>query len=266
VATKGTNAPDAAAWAAALNHRPAYKLGLAEYHAVYEVKERGMKKWLAKARTDWIAAGCPAGGPDFPPLDDAPKMLAWWLAHMEHAPSLKLYTLAGVAPDQEKAPEARSGAPAASTSSEPPHRRTAVDVAAIEGLDLAGAALRQRKLVAAALGAYENALGNSAVPEATVTLLSKRYDEAIERLRKIEDSLTKTEESRGNMVHVNDLRAEIVPLLLTLASSLPAEMSEQLGIDRVRATLFADRWFRHLRASRFLEGVVPTLSPTTAAA
>lgn len=261
VANKGTN-PDEAAWGAALKHRPSYRQEYACYHETYLVKERGVKKWIEKARTDWIAAGCPAGGPDFPPLDDPPKMLTWWLAHMKHAPGDRLMELAG----QTAAPASPASLDKQTAAAPIVSVREAVDVDKLVGLDLAGAAVRQRKLLEAAITGYESALRNPATNDATINLLAKRADDAVERLRKVEDSLAAAEKSRGHLIHINDLRAELAPMLVTLATSLPIELTEQLGIERARAVAFVDRWFRHLRASRFLEGVIPSLTPATAAA
>jgi len=247
-------------WEAALKHRPEYAKDLAEYHDAYGVKARGLKKWIAQARADWIAAGSPTGGPDFPPLDDPPRMLTWWLAHMKHQPSARLLELAGQPTSSAPAGPARSAAAPIVSA------RVAVDVEQLAGLDLASAAARQRRLLEAAIQSYEGALKNPATNDSTLNLLAKRADDAVERLRKVEDSLAAAEKARGHLVHINDLRAELAPMFNTLATSLQSELTEQLAVDRARSTAFVDRWFRHLRASRFLDGIVPPSGPAAAVA
>lgn len=263
--------PDAAAWAAALKHETRYRKALGGYFATFAVKERGLKKWIEKARVDWIAAGCPAGGPEFPPLDEPAKLLAWWQGHMTREPSAILYSLAGqTSPDAEVAhvsvPSDKRGSgepPAPAAAAQP---RTVINVNDLEGVDLASAAAMARKTVAVAWAEYDSAQRDPNSSESTLTMRAKRFDMAVERLRKIEDSVTDAEKKRGYLIHVDVLRAEIAPLLQSLANAIPLALVEQLGMDRARALVVADKLFRDLRGSRFLAGTVPSLTPSTAAA
>ena len=268
MAKKGTN-PDGAAWAAALKHRPNFQKSLGEYFATYQVKERGLKKWIEEARADWITAGCPAGGPDFPPLDDPPRMLAWWLAHKIHQPSAELLALAGksttdlpsaAAPSGSSPPAAPGAGPAGAG------RRASIDISTTSPVDLPGAVLHQRQVLAAAMQEYKAAMLDSDIPESTISLRAKRADDAMERLRTMEASLAKFQRENGDLVHRDNVRDDCAPLFTAMADSLVSELVETFGVPRAQAMHFTDRWFSLLRSSRFFTAVVPSHAPTTAAA
>jgi hypothetical protein len=269
VAKKGTN-PDGAAWAAALKHRPHFQKSLGEYFATYQVKERGLKKWIEEARADWITAGCPTGGPDFPPLDDPPKMLAWWLAHKTHQPSAALLALAGKSAADLAPPPAADGAAATGKppagAAAPRSQRAAINLSTLAPTDLPGAVLHQRQVLAAAMQEYTAAMADPEIPEATISLRAKRADDAMERLRTMESSLAKFQRDNGELVHRDTIRDDCAPLFTAMADSLVSELVETFGLPRAQAMHFTDRWFGLLRASRFFTTVVPSHAPTTAAA
>jgi hypothetical protein len=267
--------PDEAAWAAAKKHEAKFKHSLGAYFVTFAVKERGLKKWIEKARLDWIASGCPAGGPEFPPLDDPPKMLAWWQAHMTREPGPSLYVLAGQSspsvPPPASQPSTAESVPPKDTTPSPPEApaqssRVSIDVNTIGEVDLAAAVALQRKSVGAAWSEYDAAQRDKNTPESTMTLRAKRFDMAVERLRKLEDSLIESDKARGQLVHVDVLRTAIGPMLESIAKAFPNLLVEQLGVERARALMLVDKLFRDLRESNFLVGVAPSLTPSTAAA
>lgn len=250
MADKGTN-PDSAAWAAALKHRPTYQKPLGEYFATYQVKERGLKKWIEESRIDWIAKGCKAGGPDFPPLDDPAKMLDWWLAHKKHAPSPELLALAGKTVEEKSAPAAREKKEHATTGEPTSAKRTAIDLASMDGVDLAGALAQQRKILAASLQEHAAALADETVAESTLTLRAKRVSDAMELLRTIEASLIKQQREAGDLVNLDDVRAELAPLLTNVALAFVEVLRDRLGLPHARARELADDCFRALASTRF---------------
>jgi hypothetical protein len=266
VAKRGTK-PDGAAWSAALKHRPNYEKSLGAYFAAYQVKERGLKKWIEKARRDWIAAGCPEGGPDFPPFDQPPKMLDWWIAHMTHAPGAELYALAGKAagPVSTQAPAAATS-PQSSASPAAPATRVAIHLGTTAPTNLEGAVVHQRQVLSAAMEEHRAALADTTASEATITLRAKRVDDAMERLRTMESTLAKYQRENGDLVHRDAVRDDLAPLLSAMADSLVASLIETFGTPRAQATHFVDQWFGALRDSRFAGSVVPSHAPTTAAA
>ncbi len=263
---KGTKNPDAAAWAAALKHRPSYSKSLADYSATFGVKERGMKKWIERARELWIAHGCPVGGPDFPPLDEPARMLAWWQANMTNTPSTKLLELAGTSPDALAAQKATAKAASAPPAEASPPSRAAVNIDDYQSMSFAEAVRRQGRYVAAAMFAYDTAAAKG-VPVSELTLLAKERDNALDQLRTCQRDFDKAEIERGERVHLTDLREELAPLLSHLASSFIELLVSRVGLPRARARALADEWFADLRASRFAADATPAPAvPSTAAA
>jgi len=56
--------------------RSAYPEKLAVYARIFAHDERSVKRWIKRGREA-------IGGPDLPPLQDPPKMLAWWAKHFD---------------------------------------------------------------------------------------------------------------------------------------------------------------------------------------
>lgn len=263
--------PDAAAWAAAKKHEAKYKKPLVAYFSSFAVKERGLKKWIEKARTDWISAGCPAGGPEFPPFDEPERVLAWWLAHMTRPPSSTLLELAGKSPPPPAAipqgkPPATPSPPAADNPPPPaPPPRAAINIESYQPLAFVDAVQRQGRYVAAAMAAYDAALARGGASAAELNLLAKERDSALEKLRTCQRDFDAAEIERGDRVHLNDLKSELAPLFAHLATSFVELLTSRLGLPRARARTLADEWFADLRASRFAGGAAPPSNESAAA-
>lgn len=263
--------PDAAAWAAAKKHATKYKRAMDAYFPVFEVKERGLKKWVEKARVDWIATGCPAGGPEFPPLDDPPKVLAWWMAHMVRPPAPRLFELAGqAAPAAEvqaqpaTAAEKKTTPPPEAPLPPPPPPRAAINIADYASISFADAVQRQGRYVAAAMDAYEKALSRGGASGAELAQLAKARDSALETLRTCQRDFDQAEIARGDRVHLKDLQAELAPIFAHLGTSLVELLTARIGLPRARARILADEWFATLRDCRFTASAAPPPIETAA--
>lgn len=255
---KGTT-PDAVAWSAAKKFRPSYAKDLREYSDI--ACEKALKNWVRRARENWIAAGCPSGGPSFPPLDDPAKLLEWRVANMSYAPSAKTYQQAAAG----SAPSAAEKEPPATP---PPlvHQRAPVHIADFAPMGFIEAVERQGRYVAATMAAYDAALARPGVTSAELNTLGKERDNALATLRACQGDLEKAERESGDRPHLNDLRAELAALLGQLALSFVDLLVDRIGIPRSRARELADEWFRELAASRFAHTPSSSQAPAPVAA
>lgn len=253
VSTKGTN-PDEAAWAAALKHEPKYQRRLREYADTVGVKERGLKKWIEKARLNWIAAGCPAGGPAFPPLDDPAKLLEWRMAHMSNA-SAKTHAAAASASSAAPGatPPPAGAAPGDAPPPPPPQTRAPIDLANTPRTTFRDAVANQERRVTAINAAYEKALASGTATTAELALLSKELDSAVTTLRQCQTELNKADLELGDRPHLSDIRATLAPLLHDLGVNLLEFLVERIGLPRARARELTDELFRDLHAHQFAQ-------------
>lgn len=263
---KGTTI-DAAAWQAALQYRPAFKRPhLREYAEVGS--ERGLKNWIHRARVNWIAAGCPAGGPNFPPLDEPAKLLEWRLAHTDYQPRKKIYDLAsGSAAASTSEPTGTGIAPA----SPPPSAGSGtveplVDIADVQPTDLAAAIDRQGRYVTIAMDALDAARRRPGVTAAELNTRQKTYDSAVAALRENQKSLAAAEDALGERPSLTDLRAELAPMLGAIALAFVELLTDRLGLPRDRARTLADECFAGLTSSRFGTTAPALAAPAPASA
>lgn len=208
------------------------------YCTVYGYSVRAIKGWLATGR----AAN------DMPPLDDPAAMAGWWTRHFEHRVPDRILGAAKVPekPTEKKQDDAKPAA-------EPPNYRQAIgSVDDVEGMTLESMMARMRKVIAVNQKTYEKALEDKNVDEATLTLLSRRVDHAVERLRKLETSHIENQKKSGEMVSRTQLASEVTPVLASMSSSLVSRLMEVFNLDRAKALAFADEWFTQLRSTRFL--------------
>lgn len=103
----------------------------------------------------------------------------------------------------------------------------------------------------AELDALDAARRNANTSEATISMLAKRADAAVERLRKISDSRASAEKERGQLVHIDDLRAELGPILIAITRNLSHKIFTYYGGEIAKAERLVDESFREMRACRF---------------
>ena len=176
--------------------RPAYARELHEYEGTFETKIRQLCRWIATG----IAAGEP------PPLDDPPKMAAWWTRHMKHRVPAKIAALAVSTPPPAPAP----------TPTVDPHSATAaalgMDIKAVRLADDAGPAVQQAfTLVCAAFVKIEAAYTRG--DDASIRLWMPRWKEAIDAFRRQQKDDIASRKILGLVIDRAGVEADILQAL-----------------------------------------------------
>lgn len=210
----------------------------------------------------WAALGKKAGDPC--PLDDLAQLPAWWGRNMSYAISAALLAIC-----TGESPAAAPGAPPAAAGPPPP--------AGPPGTPTPGAAVPRASINVndlAAIGLHENLNRLSRIHHANIELLEKAFSGSSENeltlrqrnvqasgrmLKDAQQAFDAYQESRGELAPVAEVKADLQRVHTAMAQSL-VSLLVGLGIARDRATTIADRWFRHLRESRFAADTLPDLS------
>ncbi len=242
--------------------RTKYGRRLEEYAAQLGVGLRTVKRWVALGRE----AGDPC------PLDDLAKLPEWYGRRLSYGiPSDLLAACVG------------QSTPTAAAASSPPQPDPVTPAGATGATPPAGAAATAPQLPArasinvhdlAAIGLHENLQRLSRIHHANIELLEKAFAGSSESdlslrqrnvqasgrmLKDAQQAYDAYQASRGELAPVADVKADLQRVHTAMAQSL-VSLLVGLGINRERATGVADRWFRHLRESRFAADTVPDLS------
>lgn len=231
---------------------------LAHYAKQYGASIRSIKGWLAKGRAKQ----------DPTPFDDPVKLAEWWGRHFEIKVPEKILSVARQgAPAAVPPPVVRTelpgklvsfpapGAASIPAAAQPPqvnYRVDRTDLEAVVGLDMAGVIDRLKRILTVNTEAYEKALCDPNADESKLTLLARRCDTCIERLRKMETGLIENRKKSGELVERSQLASEVAPVFEAMTSSLVTAVQSEFHCDREKAMAFADAWFERLRGSRFL--------------
>lgn len=196
----------------------------------------------------WLAIGREAKDPC--PLDEPAKVLAWWSRRMSHKVPDYLSAWAGRARPATPAtpPPASPGASAASATP-PPATRASIDLAQLAGHGLERAVQIQRQAVEAAAKLLGDAYLNP--NDEALSNYQRRYDEAVDQLRKAEDSLLRLQKARGDLAPRAEFRSELVTLLLGLRGMMRRRAD---NICATMAPLLTPEQLGHLRAAIVAEG------------
>ena len=228
--------------------RAKYNRPLGEFAALYHLSLSGLNKLVARGKR--------ADPPELPPFDQPEKMADWYRRHFTHAPPPRLLELAEGPPTASEPPAKRPSAkPPTPPTTEPPPQRAAVDMDTIAEMDLVTAAAMQRKKVAAEWLAYNRAQADRSSTQQALKTAADRYDSSISTLAKIEAQVTAAEAARGDRPHLKDIRAELGPLIASIATLFTNILIERAGLPRERAIALAAECFRDLTASRFAPAV-----------
>jgi hypothetical protein len=203
---------------------------LAHYSEQYGCSIRSIKGWLAKGREKQ----------DPPPFDEPGEMPAWWQRHFTQKVPDRLLGAEPSAPVAEK-PKAPSAPP----------QRAARTIEDVEGMGLDEALLAMEKALRLNSDEYAKALCDPNADESKLSLLSRRVDTIVERMRKLQDSVDKRAEREGKIVHRSELIAQVGPVLAAMRSSLIGELQQRFRCTRDEAVSFSDAWFSRLRDTRF---------------
>ena len=252
--------------------RQLFSRPLAFYVPIYDTEIRQLKNWVKKGRP--AEAGKPS---DLPPLDEPAKMREWWTRHYPDraVPQKILLSVDRMAAAHGQSPgngalpaqkfestqtsESKKQAPGKDSEGEAPasYRNYAVDMAEVTPMSLAEAVKRQHKTLAVLQEQLDRALQDPKTDESTLNMVSGRVDRCLERLRKLQDTLSKEERANGNLVARDDLRVVLTPVFAALADSLVQEVVTRLGHPRPAALQFVDEWFSQIRGNRFLTATMP---------
>lgn len=242
---------------------PELKRPADEYAAELGTSRRTVFRWLELGRKNR----------DHCPLHDPALMLGWWARNMTHktpdylaqwvsrtksAPAVTVPGAAGKSP-------AGSGAAAGAKSQGEQPDRAAIDMKGLagHGLDHAVVILRQNVEATARLmsGAFSDP------NDQNLAHYQSRFEDAVEQLRKAEQSQIALQKARGDLAPRSEFRSDLVNLLLGLrgmmrrsADNLCAAFAhdlppEQLG--KLRAALLAEaqRYEKQFRTARFWQEV-----------
>ena len=257
--------------------RAHYAKKLESYESVFGVKVRQIK--------NWIAAGRDASPPEFPPLDDPPKLLAWWTRHMRNrAPAQILEFASGAAPpaappaastpaatspvDASAGPLFEAAAMSPATGTPPPLPPAAPGLSG-PTVGFSGALQRLRVAEATAGALYTSLLAQAAeahrTPEQRATLAAtaeqqrRAWDELGEKLRRYEKDAESILSASGRMWMADDVMSSATVIHVALVESV-RQLIRRLRprlVDLAPAAQDAlwsaevDRMFAALRANQF---------------
>lgn len=181
---------------AAVVQRARYVHPLKHYETIYETKARAMKRW--------IAIGRDATPPELPPLDDPPRMRAWWVRCMSQRVPEKILALAQTTP---LAPALSVSAPPVDSAAGPlfAHAAAAAHAAPLPGVlpprnGFAGALQRVRESESAAGALYKSLLHQAAAatdPDLQLRLSAeaeqnrRAWEKLVDQLREMERDAVK---------------------------------------------------------------------------
>jgi hypothetical protein len=205
--------------------RAQYKKPLREYCAIYDTRERQLKRWIATGK-----AADPA--PDLPPLDDPPAMVTWWERRMAvRVPSkiLALVVEAGLKPSEEN----DSG------------ESIDVDSLDITNLD----SLRQARRYLAAVDQKLSAAYRSG-SESQIRRWQKPFNEAFASVQKAESAQRDALKIAGELIPKDELLRELstlLELLRQMRSTMRRRIAARLGdlspelLERIGAVVDHER-------------------------
>lgn len=215
---------------------------VATYAAELKTTKRTIYRWLELGRTNKDAV----------PLDDPALMLAWWTRNMTH--KVPDYLADWVARSKSATAAASSSAPAATAGSSAHEQggqpdRVAIDMGKLTGHGLEAAVLILRQNVEATAKLLSDSLKDP--NDQRLAHNQKRFEDAVEQLRKAESSLLALQKARGDLAPRSEFRAD----LYTLVTGLRGMMRRRA--DNICSTMSAHltpEQLGHLRAALVAQG------------
>ena len=206
----------------------------------------------------WAAIGKKAGDPC--PFDDLPRLPAWWSRHMSYSISASLLAICVGKPGEACSAPSGAAGPSAGSSQGPAGARTAINVNDLAAIGLHENLQRLSRIHHANIELLEKAFSGSS--ETELTLRQRNVQASGRMLKDAQQAFDAYQESRGELAPVAEVKSDLQRVHTAMAQSL-VSLLVGLGIARDRATTIADRWFRHLRESRFAADTLPDLSDLT---
>jgi hypothetical protein len=231
---------------------PVLAKGAEDYAAEIGTTKRTIYRWLDLGRQK----------KDMPPLDEPGLMLAWWSRNMKNqAPAnltewvtRKKVPVAGIGLGSSPASSAGVGAPPAQPD------RPSIDMQKLGGHGLEAAVHTLRQNVEAISQLLGDALNDP--NDQKLELYQRRFEGAVDQLRKAEASLISLQKARGDLAPRSEFRSDLHTLLAGLRGMMRRRAdnvcnalvghltADQLGL--VRAAIVANGALdeQHLRTAR----------------
>lgn len=232
-----------------------YPKSLAHYAAVYGKSVRSIGYYIEAGRTHPM-------GEQLPPLDDPEKMPAWWSGVMDQAcprSILEAASAAGSAVIGNQPPRSVSLPDGSETPVVSSGGGGGVDLADFERRLLDWKAQRDRAYIALTM-----AQSDPEFSEAYVTARRKEWMELDEKTGRAEEEAIQKRKELGELVHVEELRSELGPILSGIASSFRVmyhrlrpqlkDAADQSQEDKIIQGGI-DSLFAELKTARFHEGL-----------
>ena len=237
--------------------RGAYKRPYKDYVEIYDKKERTIKWWVEQGKKA-------EGGPDLPPLDDPAQMPIWWKRRMKQACPQEIVdaargaTKATSTTDNDKQGGAPIGhRPQQTGSPIPPSPR--FENVAVSTQEQSLQHLKEQL----ARARQELLIEQSHEPSDQIKIETKerKWRELRNEVDKAEEAVFNMRKKQGKLVDLEQLGAELLPMLVTVAESFRSLLTRlkpsltAAATDEERDVIWqngVDECFTELIASGFL--------------
>ncbi len=190
--------------AAPLPARIRHAQPLSHYAKLYNRSERRVKEWVSRGRH--------SNPPDLPPLDDPPRMAAWWRRVIDKYPPDEMLAVESAEPADSK-PETRNLATVNASASPDESSMTAMDLGSLELAE--GEQVKQARSLVQATHLQLVAATEGKSPDAFRRWLPL-WTDATEALRRLVKADAEEKKMRGEYVSRPSVLAEISQLMESL--------------------------------------------------
>ena len=205
---------ESAAYSKAIT-KDAYRLPYKDYVETYKKQVRTIKWWIEQGKKA-------EGGPDLPPLDDPAEMPIWWKRRMKQSCPRSVVDAArgsaGSGPSASAPPPAKpSSTPSQSAGSPPPPPVPRFDNVAVSTQEQSLQHLKEQLA-----RARHDLLSEQAIEppdQAKIETKERKWRELRNEVDKAEEAVFKMRTKQGKLVDLEELGAELLPMLVTVAES-----------------------------------------------
>ncbi len=185
------------------NHRRPYK----EYEAIYGKKERTIKWWVTQGKTA-------SGGADLPPLDHPTEMPAWWDRVMKQRCPQSVLDAARAA---SSSPPPLSSKTAAAPPP-PPGGMPRFETPAVTTQEQNLQHLKEQ--LARVRHELLEAQNEQPPDQSRIEAKERKWRELRGEVDKAEEAVFKMRSKQGKLIDVEQLGADLLPMLVTVANSI----------------------------------------------
>lgn len=193
--------------------KDAYKLPYKEYVQIYKKQIRTIKWWVEQGKkTD--------GGPDLPPLDAPAEMPIWWKRRMKQACPESIVDAArsasGAVASVPTVKVSASASPVTTSAPAPPLPPRFENVA-VSTQEQSLEHLKQQ--LARARHDLLSEQANETPDQSKIETKERKWRELRSEVDKAEEAVFKMRTKQGKLVDLEELGAELLPMLVTVAES-----------------------------------------------